>query len=140
MVAKRVRGSRSSHRPGGLGPSRTRRPSEELAPAVEPVTAARPVAAVRPETATPPDVVGDDVLVLETTEIRLDQATPPTPPSARARRPVRIKADSLEARVAAEDVYVREDLRRIGVICALLLAALAVAWVLFVALDLLDLY
>jgi hypothetical protein len=42
--------------------------------------------------------------------------------------------------MAAEDVYVREDLRRILVVSGVLFAALALAWFVFVFLDVLDLY
>jgi hypothetical protein len=61
-------------------------------------------------------------------------------PSRRARRSARSRPDDLAARAAAEDVWVRADLRRIGIISAVLLAGLAVAWVIFVLLDVLGLY
>ncbi len=51
-----------------------------------------------------------------------------------------MKQDSLQARVAAENVYVREDLRRIATVSGILVAGLAVAWFLFVILDLFGLY
>jgi hypothetical protein len=49
-------------------------------------------------------------------------------------------AEELTARAAAEDAWVREDLRRIGLISVLLLVLLAVAWVLFGVVDVLGLY
>jgi hypothetical protein len=61
-------------------------------------------------------------------------------PNRRARRSARSRPDDLAARAAAEDVWVRADLRRIGIISAVLLAGLAVAWVIFVLLDVLGLY
>jgi hypothetical protein len=79
-------------------------------------------------------------VVVETTEVTIADPVAPLPGSARSRRRVTVKADSLQARVAAENVYVREDLRRIAVVTGILLAGLAVCWVLFVLLDLLDLY
>lgn len=130
LVAKRVRGSRSNHRPGGQGPARTRRTTEAL-----------PVTRIDVSTGDPGADIDEaiDMVVMETTEITIDE-TPVAPPPRRQRRGVKVKPDSLEARVAAENVYVREDLRRIAVVSAALLASLAAAWILFVFLDLLDLY
>ena len=48
--------------------------------------------------------------------------------------------EELAARAIAEDAWVRADLRRIAVVSAVLLAVLAVAWVLFSMLDVLGLY
>ena len=45
------------------------------------------------------------------------------PIATRAVKRVKVKADSRQARVAAEDVYVREDLRRIGVVSTILVAS-----------------
>ena len=130
-MAKRVRGSRSTHRPGGLGPSRVRRTADGSAPA--PVDGSM--------SAWPADIdEAIDSVVVETTEITIEGTDPLVPQPRRARRGVKVKADSLQARVAAENVYVREDLRRIGMVSVILVAALAVAWVLFVFLDLLGLY
>jgi hypothetical protein len=129
-VAKRVRGSHSTHRPGGLAPVRPTRPATTPG---------------GPDTPNSPawdaDIDGAiDSLVVETTEVTFADPVAPLPSNTRLRRRVSVKADSLEARVAAENVYVREDLRRIAVVTGILIAGLAVCWVLFVLLDLLDLY
>jgi hypothetical protein len=66
---------------------------------------------------------------------------PATPVVAtKPRRGVRVKADSLDERIAAESIYVRDDLRRILFVSAVLFAALAVCWLLFVFLNVLGLY
>ncbi len=130
-MAKRVRGSHSTHRPGGHPPVRSTRPSTAT-----PETTAYPTS---PAWDADIDSAIDSVVV-ETTEVTIADPVAPMPPTARARRRVAVKADSLEARVAAENVYVREDLRRIAVVTGILIAGLAVCWVLFVLLDLLDLY
>lgn len=146
-MAKRVRASRSAHRPGGQGPSRSRKTSDTPTPATAPVLSAAPEAAI------------DDALMavetepaeVEYAELTLDEQPAPAapPPSTtkgaarrarRARQAAKTKADSLEARVAAENVYVRQDLRRIASVSGILFIGLAVAWVLFVAVDLLSLY
>jgi hypothetical protein len=128
-VAKRVRGSHSTHRPGGHVPVRQQKP---------PATAPSPTSA---------DANWDDGIdqaidsyVLETTEVTIEDPVAPAAAPSRARKRVTVKQDSLQARVAAENVYVREDLRRIAVVSGILLASLAVAWLLFVVLDLLGLY
>jgi hypothetical protein len=130
-VAKRVRGSHSTHRPGGHATVRPPKP-----PATG-VTAA-PTAPGASWDAGIDEAI--DSLVMETTEVTIEDPVAPERPSPRARRRVSVKADSLEARVAAENVYVREDLRRIAVVSAILIGGLAVAWFLFVVLDLLGLY
>lgn len=130
-MAKRVRGSHSTHRPGGLAPVRSTRPATNA-----PGTPGTPIS-----TAWDADIDGAiDSVIVETTEVTIADPVAPLPSSAKSRRRVTVKADSLEARVAAENVYVREDLRRIAVVTGILVAGLAVCWVLFVLLDLLDLY
>lgn len=130
-MSKRVRGSRSAHRPGGHGPVRIRRTAEaSSAPGAE---------------VTSPAWDADideaiDLAVLETTEITIEEAAPIVQPARRQRRVARVKADSLQARVAAENVYVLEDLRRIGFVTAVMLIGLLLAWILFVPLNLLGLY
>lgn len=128
-MAKRVRGSRSSHRPGGQGPSRSRGTND-------------------PGADTDFDgegLVGPDIdAALQTveagyTELGVDTAMHATP-SRRSRRSTRVRADSLSVRSTAEDAFVREDLRRIGMVSAVLIIGLAIAWVLLVAMDLLGLY
>jgi hypothetical protein len=129
-VAKRIRGSRSAHRPGGQAPVRPRRGSE--------AASAASTTGFRDDW---DDGIEEaiDIVVLEEAALSFDERPAPVAQSRPAKR-VKVKADSLEARVAAEDVYVREDLRRIGVVSAILVASLVVAWVVFVLLDVLDLY
>lgn len=132
-MAKRTRVSRSAHRPGGQGPSRTRRTGETATPAADSTT----------------DIVADsgNDAVSDTSdaayrEIASEQAPPATEmkPSRRARRRAKGRPDDLAARAEAEDVWVRGDLRRIGFVSATLVAGLVAAWVLFVLLDVLSLY
>ena len=137
-MAKRVRGSRSTHRPGGQGPSRAKRASdEEMLPAdgVSPdadengiVSAAGEPDAVYAES--PPS---QSVAAVAT-------AAPATTGSRRARRRSKSRPDDLASRATAETVWVREDLRRIGVVSVILVATLAISWVVFVFLDVLGLY
>ena len=126
-MAKRVRESRSSHRPGGYGPSRTKKSDEETTSAAGSESTADMDAAV-------------DTVEGSYTEIAIEETAPATTKARRTRRAPKVKADSLGARVAAENVYVREDLRRIGVVSVVLIVGLALAWVLFYAMDLLGLY
>jgi hypothetical protein len=129
-VAKRVRGSHSTHRPGGQAPTRPQRP-----PTASAVTSASGDVATA-------DGIGlaIDSVVLETTEVTIADPVAPALTSSRARKRFTVKQDSLQARVAAENIYVREDLRRIAVVSGILISGLAVAWVLFVLLDLFGLY
>lgn len=126
-MAKRVR-SRSTHRPGGQGPSRTKKSGEDTS--------------LDAETVEPTADIDGALETVESsyTEIAIDESAPGPRKSRRARRSMRSRSDSLEGRVSAENVYVRQDLRRIGVVSVVLLVMLAVAWVLFFAMDLLGLY
>jgi hypothetical protein len=130
-VAKRVRGSRSAHRPGGQVPVRSRRSAEASTPSA-------PTPAPAAWDADIDDAI--DLVVMETMEVSIEEAAPVVQPTRRQRRATRVKADSLQARVTAENVYVLEDLRRIAFVTAVLFVGLFVAWVLFVPLGLLDLY
>jgi hypothetical protein len=126
-VAKRVRGSGSSYRPGGQGPSRTKKSDEET------------TSDAGSESTT--DIDGAvETVEGSYTEIALEEAAPAKTKSRRARRAPKVKADSLSSRSAAENVYVREDLRRIGIVSVILIGMLAIAWVLFYVMDLLGLY
>jgi len=128
-VAKRVRGQRASHRIGGQAAPQ-RRPGESGST----------------RSATPPyptdvDAAIDDVLYDTAYDTELTIEEPATTAVAtKPRRTVRVKADSLDARIAAESVYVREDLRRILFVSVVLFAALAICWFVFVFLNVLDLY
>lgn len=123
-MAKRVRGSRSAHRPGGQGPSRTSKNDASSAEASVDVDIDAAVESVG----------------TEYTELALEETAPAPVKSRRTRRATKVKADSLQARSAAEDVYVREDLRRIGVVSVILVVSLMVAWVIFAFMDVLSLY
>lgn len=130
-MAKRVRGSHSTHRPGGLAPVKPIRPAGS-APGAGTATTPSAWEPIADSTI--------DSLVVETTEVTIQEPMAPVPATGRARKRTTVKADSLQARVAAENVYVREDLRRIAVVTAILVAGLAVAWVFFVVLNVLGLY
>jgi hypothetical protein len=139
-VAKRVRGSRSAHRPGGQGPGRTGKTSDD--PAVASPPASGYGAADDPIT----DASYEEVEVDQIAAAAVAQTSPPAVPAApapssrRTGRRAKQRPDDLAARVAAENVWIREDLRRIGVISVILLVALALAWVVFGLLDVLGLY
>ncbi len=132
-MAKRVRGSRSTHRPGGQGPSRAGK-SDTSTAADEAVSQATTDDGI--DTAI-------DTVDADYSEMIVAEAAPAAAPakSRRARRRTnKARPDDLAARAAAENVWVREDLRRIGVVSVILVVALAVAWVVFVAMDVLNLY
>ena len=138
-MAKRVR-SRSTHRPGGQGPSRTKKTSEAGASTADDVTVA---SADGPVT----DVDYSEVEVDEEAVAALaaSPATPEAQPAARSPRRARRsgrkqRSSDLAARAAAEDVWVRGDLRRIGLVSLVLLVALAASWVVFGFFDVLNLY
>jgi hypothetical protein len=129
-VAKRVRGSRSSHRPGGQGPSRTKTDEASIS---DPALAPDASAGVDIDAAVGTVEAGY-------TELAIDESAVPATKTRRVRRTTKARSDSLSVRAAAEDAFVREDLRRIGVVSLVLVIGLAVAWLLFVAMDLLGLY
>jgi hypothetical protein len=145
-VAKRTRASRSARRPGGQGPNRTTKKASEGTPASSgdpDVSPAEDIGASHSE------VEVDEVAAAAVAAVTTSQPVqPPTQqPTAgrRARRRAsrsarRTSQDDLAARAGAETVWVREDLRRIGVVSLVLIAALAVAYVLFGVMDVLNLY
>ena len=133
-MAKRARGARSGHRPGGQGPSRTRKSGDTTSTAV-------------PAAAGPGFTGGADIdaaietVALESEELAAAHEAYLEPPTTRkARRGAKVRSDSLEARIAAENVFIAEDLRRIGILTIGLVAALLVVWVLLVPLELGGLY
>ncbi len=128
-VAKRVRGKGSSYRPGGQGPSRSKESQSS-----ESVVTADPIDIAIDSAVEPVPVEVD------TAEISVAAPAAVARKPKAARRSARAKAESLEGRAAAEETWVRTDLRRIAIISALMVAGLAVAWVLFVALNLAGLY
>lgn len=123
-MAKRVRGQRASHRIGGQAPQR--RASEATASR----TLTPPVA---------PDLDAAIDSVFYDAELTIQEPATTVVPT-KPRRGARIKVDSLDARVAAENIYVRDDLRRILFVSIVLFGALAVCWFLFVFLNVLGLY
>jgi len=132
-VAKKVRGVSSTHRPGGQGPSRSKKTSDASTSAAEGVSEATT------------DV--NEPIDAEYSEITLEEpaaaATAVAPAESkrrRSRRRTRVRSDDLASRAAAENVWVREDLRRIGIVSVVLVAALAVSWVVFYLMDVLSLY
>lgn len=129
-MAKRVRGGRSNYRPGGQGPSRATKTAETPGDG-DGIGAQTPVADIDAAVGT---------VEAEYTELALEEPGAPVARSRRARRSTRVRADSLTSRAAAEDAFVREDLRRIGAVSIILIIGLALAWVLFYAMDLLGLY
>lgn len=147
-MAKRTRASRSAHRPGGQGPTRPKRTSGAEASAE--TSAATPVQAeaTSPEEigATDAEVEVDEVAAAAIASATATQATEEPPTGRRARRRVQGRSskkrgqDDLATRAAAETAWVREDLRRIGVVSIVLIAALAVAYVVFGVIDVLGLY
>jgi hypothetical protein len=130
-VAKRPRASRASHRPGGQGPTRSRKSGDT----------SMSDAAYGPETSSGADIdAAVETVESGYSELMVDETTPATTRTRRVRRSIKARADSLPVRAAAEDAFVREDLRRIGIVTVVLVIGLAVAWVLFFAMDVLGLY
>lgn len=128
-MAKRQRGSRSAHRPGGYGPTRAPRSATGTRPAdaagIAAVPAASPAAASPARPSTPSPAVAAS-------------ASRSTPPKARVR--TRQRGDTLAARVAAEESWISDDLRRIAIISGALVLSLLLAWFLLVVLNLSGLY
>lgn len=144
-MAKRVRGSRSAHRPGGQGPSRTRRSASDAPDVIAGDAAVPEPELVDDVTYSEVDVEVDEVAaaavaaVATETQAGQEQAPPRTRRRDR-RRSAKQRTGDLTARGAAESVWVRADLRRIGLVSVVLLALLAVGWVVFGVLDVLSLY
>lgn len=137
-MAKRSRASRSAHRPGGQGPTRSKKPADAADAPGESAVASSP------EVDVDAAVDAADAVEAGYTELTIEEAAP-APAAAgatrrRSRRRAKAKSDDLEVRAASESVWVRSDLRRIAVVSAVMLVTLAVAWVLFVLLDVLRLY
>ena len=132
-MARRARASRSSHRPGGQGPDRSRKTGDAPAAAVPSV----------PQPATDADIdAAIDIIGSQYPEVAVAQVAPAVEPKAtrRARQRAKSRPDDLATRAVAEDAWVRADLRRIAIVSGVLLAGLAAAWVIFVLLDVLSLY
>ena len=143
-MAKRTRASRSARRPGGQGPNRTKKPSgadtSSATPAEPEVSSAEDIGASY--SAVEVDEVAAAAVATATTTS--EEPQPATSGRRSRRRAVRSSKrksqDDLASRAAAETVWVREDLRRIGVVSIVLLAGLAVAYIVFGVMDVLNLY
>lgn len=145
-MAKRVRSSRSTHRPGGQGPSRTKTTSDAALDDQDDVLQAASVddGSVEDLDATYTEVEVDEVAAAAVAATAAPAAAETTTPRRAKRRAKRrqnkARPDDLTARATAENVWVREDLRRIGIVSVILIATLAVAYLIFGVLDVLNLY
>jgi hypothetical protein len=143
-VAKRTRASRSARRPGGQGPNRTRKTSG--AESGSPASTEAEVTSAEEIGATYSEVEVDEVAAAAVAATAQTPRSEDEPTGRRARRRARGRSakkrsqEELASRAAAETVWVREDLRRIGVVSVVLLAALAVAYLVFGVMDVLGLY
>ena len=145
-MAKRTRASRSAHRPGGQGPTRTKKSSDgetsSAVPSEAEVTDAEEIGATYSE------VEVDEIAASAIAAATATQATeePEPIPGRRSLRRAQGRTskkrghDALAARAAAEDVWVREDLRRIAVVSLILVVGLGLAYIVFVVIDVLGLY
>jgi hypothetical protein len=86
--------------------------------------ASRPSVAAAPERASP-----------SATQARPSSRAEAAPAPRVSRTRGRVKADSLASRAAAEEVYVTDDLRRIGIVSAVMLSVLVVVWLLLAVID-----
>lgn len=144
-MAKRVRGSRSAHRPGGQGPSRTKKPSSDAPNAIAEDAAAPEPELVDDVAYSEVDVEVDEVAAAAIAAVAAEpqegqEQAPRRTRRRDRRRSAKQRTDDLTARGAAESVWVRADLRRIGLVSVVLLALLAAGWVIFGVLDVLSLY
>ena len=142
-MAKRTRASRSAHRPGGQGPNRTKKTSGAESSAT---TSAEPeVSTAEDIGASYSEVEVDEAAAAAVAATSTAQATQDAPTGKRSRRRAvrtskRKSAYDLAARAAAETLWVREDLRRIGIVSVILIVALALSYVVFGVMDVLNLY
>ena len=149
-MAKRTRASRSARRPGGQGPSRSKKTGAETSSATTPepeVSSAEEIGADYQE-------IGADYQEVDVDETAAAAVAATAKPGrsedeltgrrsrrrARGRTAKKKGQDDLASRAAAETIWVREDLRRIGVVSVVLMAALAIAYVVFGVMDVLNLY
>lgn len=140
-MPKRDRASRSSHRPGGQGPSRTRKSSDGATPEEEFAAAPAEAGLTGPGGG---EVEVDEIAAaaVAATATTAAPAAPSDPRTSRRRdrRRSRQRPGDLAARAGTESVWVRADLRRIAVVSVILLAALAASWIVFGLVDVLSLY
>ncbi len=130
-MAKKVHGVSSTHRPGGQGPSRNKKTSD--------AAAAEGASEATTDVNEPIDAEYSEITPEEPVAVAT-AAAPAESKRRRSRRRTRVKSDDLASRATAEDVWVRADLRRIGIVSVVLVAALAVSWVVFYLMDVLSLY
>lgn len=142
-MAKRTRASRSAHRPGGQGPTRTKKTSEaETSAATSP---AADIGTAGDMAASYSEVEVDEVAAAAVAASATTPASEEPTTGRRSRRRARGRTSKkghadLAARATSEDVWVRADLRRIAVVSVILVAALALAYVVFGIVDVLNLY
>jgi hypothetical protein len=133
-LAKRTRGSRSAHRPGGHAPTRPSpaRPGSTSAPATRATPGASGTSQLDAAVA-----IADDIEARRPAEAaaQLSRASRATPGRAK------VKPNSLlAARAAEEYLYIGADLRRIAMVDAGVFGVLIVLWLLLVVLNLSGLY
>jgi hypothetical protein len=133
-LAKRVRGQRSTHRPGGVGPAR---PDRDLTATRRP-TSSNTMASTSAVTA--PGEATSDATPIGGRVVTTSTARSASGVSRDIRARTRLRSGGLEQKAAAEAGWVADDLRRIAVISAIMLAGLAIAWVLLVVVGLGDVY
>ncbi len=142
-MVKRTRASRSAHRPGGQGPTRAKKTSDaEASPPTSSQAGTDTVAdAVTGYSEVEVDEVAAAAVAASTATVASD--TPTTGRRSRRRAQGRTSKKShgdFATRAAAEDVWVRADLRRIGVVSVILVVALALSYLVFGVMDVLSLY
>jgi hypothetical protein len=130
-LAKRVRGQRSTHRPGGTAQARPERDATAARASESRTVPTSASTAAAVGTGQSSAVTASPVA---TTTTRSATATPELRPRTR------LRSSGLEQKAAAETAWVTDDLRRIAVISAIMIAGLAIAWVLLVVLGLGDFY
>jgi hypothetical protein len=139
-VAKRVRGPRSTHRPGGQGPSRVSREERATPSGRSAVQAPEPAVGTASVPARPPDTVSPEVPAPPAPRPRTAPRTEAAASARVSRTRSRARADSLASRASAELVYVTDDLRRIAVVSLVMLVVFGVIWLLLAVIDPLSVY
>jgi hypothetical protein len=135
-LAKRNRGSRSAHRPGGQAPVRTAAPARPASPA-------SPASAGTPPTGGTAISASTQLDAAVATTNAGQAARPASPASVARSTPGRAKVKPnslLAARAADEYVYIGADLRRIAIVAAGLISTLLVLWLVLVVANISGLY
>ena len=142
-MAKRTQASRSAHRPGGQGPSRKKTSGAEAGSSTADEAKASSTEEIG---ASYSEVQVDEVAAAAVAAASSTQVAEEPTSGRRSRRRARGRSstkksrDDLASRAAAEDVWVRDDLRRIAIVSVILVAALALAYLVFGVMDVLSLY